>query len=275
LVEQGTTAGVFHAAERELVTRVLSLDERRVAELMTPRTKMAWLDATASPEENWRRVLASGHTSYPVCHGGPDRVLGIVAIKDLWAQTVAGEPLDFVRALKPAVFLPETARAIHVLETFRRSSGQTEIVLVIGEHGGLEGMITLFDLLEAIVGDIGAPEGAGEMDTGSLGDRSAAEDGAWIVDGLEPADSLKERFQIEEFPQEDDYHTVGGLVMTLFGHLPSEGDSVDWHELRFEVLSMDRNRVERVRVSPTAMDVGAQTPNGPPDSPESSIATPR
>lgn len=269
MVEQGTSAGVFHEAERDLVARVLALDERRVGELMTPRTRLVWLDVTDPPEENWRKVATSAHFYFPVCDGEPDRVLGVVAVRDLWAQTVSGGASDLRLALRPAVFVPESTRAIQALETFRRARSEPaapgapgatdrmDVALVVGEHGGLEGIVTLTDLLEAIVGDLNA------QPAGDAGDPTVAPDGSWTTSGLASADELKERYGLDELPQEDDYRTVGGLMLTLLGRVPVAGDRVEWRGLRFEVLAMDGNRIDQLRVAPAAAPgSGAQPTTG-------------
>jgi putative hemolysin len=266
MVEQGTTAGVFHAAERDLVARVLSLDERRVGELMTPRTRVHWIDVNDPPEDAWRAMAEGAHSYYPICDGNPDSVLGIVSVRDLWAQGVAGRAPDLRRALRPAVFVPESARAIQVLETFRAAArvadegDRLEVALVVGEHGGLEGLVTLTDLLEAIVGDLDAEPPSAE---GVLA--GAAPDGAWVVGGLESADLIKEQYKLQELPQEEGYHTVGGLVMTLLGRVPASGDRVEWNGLRFEVLEMEGHRVASVRVSPAPLSGAHPAQLAPPE----------
>lgn len=244
LIEQATSAGVLEAAERELVEQVFRLGDRRVGDLMTPRPQVSWVDANDPPEESWRAMSDSGHSNFPICDGNLDAVLGTVSIKDLWLQTTQGRRPDLQEAMHPSQLVLENAPALKVLETFREAG--IHFAIVIDEYGGMQGVITAMDVLEAIVGDIPSPDEPPEP--GSV--RRA--DGSWLFAGAMPAEELKETLGLKELPGEerDDYRTVGGLVMTRLRRVPKEGEHFEWEGLRFEVVDMDGNRVDQVLVVP-------------------------
>jgi putative hemolysin len=250
LMEEGARAGVFEEEERDLVRRALRLDDRPVRELMTPRPNVAWLDADLPPQEIRRQAAESRHSFFPVAREDLDDLLGIASVKDAWSREASGEPADLLDSLRPAPLVPEGAPATDALEAFKRSG--LPIALLIDERGHIEGLATLTDVLEALVGEV--PDG----------DRPAEEqivrreDGSWLVDGLLPADELKERLRLSALPREEeaDYQTVGGMVMDALGRVPEEGARFEWEGHSFEVVDMDGRRVDKVLVSPTR-EVGA------------------
>jgi putative hemolysin len=265
LIDQGAEAGVFERAEQDLVDGVLSLADRPVGELMTPRTRLVALDLEDPPEVNASKVAESPHTHFPVYRGDLDTVVGVVTVKDLWlAAGRAAAPLAELERLAHApLFVPEALRALRLLEVFRAAAvappGQAgapgatagaaqtlEVAIVIGEHGGTEGLITLTDLLEAITADL--PEAAGAAAAGLV----QRGDGSWLVDGELEADALKERLGLGTVPDpgRDEFHTVGGFVMHRLGRVPAVGDAFEWEGHRFEVLDMDGRRVDKVLVAP-------------------------
>jgi putative hemolysin len=244
LLEQGTEAGVFEEAELDMVQSVFRLADRRVGSLMTPRPEIAWLDLEDPEDEIRRRIIASPHSRMPVAEGSLDNVMGIVQAKNLLARSLMGEPLDLRAALVPPMFVPESMLALNALEQFRESG--VHIALVIDEFGGVQGLVTLYDILEAIVGDIPA---AGESDEPEVVQR---EDGSWLLDGGLPVDEFKDIFSITRLPDEERgyYNTVGGFIMTRLGRIPSASDHFEWAGLRFEVVDMDGFRVDKVLVLP-------------------------
>ncbi len=240
LVEQGAQAGVFQAAEREIVDRVFRLGDRRVADLLVPRPRVTWIDIAAPAEDNLRSMAQGGYTHYPVCRDDLDHVLGIVSVRELWAQQVTGQSADLESALRPPLYLPETVPAYQALEQFK-SSGQW-IALVLDEYGGVEGLITLGDLLGDLVGDGPPPVGA----AGAV--RRA--DGSWLVDGMLPLDAFRDVIPVTELPGEElgYFQTLGGFVLARLGRLPAAGDRVTWGGYAFEVVDMDGQRVDKVLV---------------------------
>jgi len=251
LIEQGLQAGVFHRAEKEMVEGVLRLDQLPVTAIMTPRPKIVFLNIDDSEELNWRKIVASGHSHFPVYQANRDQVLGMVAVKALWAHSAIGIPTSLKNLLTPPLVMPETMNCIQLLESFKKSGRHT--ALVADEFGGIQGMVTLIDVLEAIVGDLPAQ---GRRDQPEARQR---EDGSWLIDATLATGELKTTLQLDALPQEAaaDYQTVGGMVMTQFGRIPSAGDHFEWGGWRFEVVDMDRHRVDKVlasRVPPPVAD---------------------
>ncbi len=243
LIEQGLKAGVFHKAEKEMVEGVLGLDQLPVTAIMTPRPKIVFINIEDSDEVNWRKIVASGHSHFPVYQDNRDQVLGMVAVKALWAHAAIGIPTSLKNLLTPPLVVPETMNSVQLLETFKKSGRHA--ALVADEFGSIQGMVTLIDVLEAIVGDLPAQ---GRRDQPEARQR---DDGSWLIDATLAIKELKEVLHLDELPQEAeaDYQTLGGLVMTQFGRIPSAGDHFDWAGWRFEVVDMDRHRVDKVLVS--------------------------
>ena len=245
LMEEGARAGVFEEEERELVARALRLDDRPVRELMTPRPQVVWLDADNAPEEIRRRAAQSGHSYFPVARGDLDDMLGIASVKDAWAREVAGQSADLLGSLRRPPLVPEGAPATVALEAFKRTG--MPIALVLDERGHIEGLITLTDVLEALVGNV--PDADECVEVLIL----RREDGSWLVDGLLAAEELKERLELIGLPREEeaDYQTVGGMMMDALGRVPAAGDRFEWEGYSFEVVDMDGLRVDKVLVTPT------------------------
>ncbi|HEU0185322.1 MAG TPA: hemolysin family protein [Blastocatellia bacterium] len=243
LIDVGTEAGVFEAAEHELLDNIFRLADQKIPQLMTPRLDVVWLDVESPPEEIRRRIINSPYSRMPVCQGNLDDILGVVKARDLLARVLAGEPLDLLAATRPPLYVPETRTALQLLEIFKQSA--THIAMVIDEHGALEGLVTMNDVLETIVGGMPAQAGGGE----SLAIQR--EDGSWLIDGGMPISDFKELFSIEKLPREEEggYHTLAGFILTQLGRLPSVSDQFVWNNLRIEVVDMDRRRIDKVLVS--------------------------
>jgi putative hemolysin len=249
LMQQGTEAGVFEAAEHEMMQAVLRLGDWRVSTVMTLRTDIVWLDLDNTPEEIQRQIINSAHHSrLPVCQGSLDHVLGVVHTKDLLVQSLAEQRIDLAMAMQGPVFVPESIRALDVLELFKQSGNH--MALVVDEFGSIQGLVTLHDILAAVVGDVSA---AGEAVEPRAVQR---DDGSWLLDGLLPVDELKERFHLEPLPgeQQGAYQTLGGFVMTQLGRIPAVADHFVWSNMRFEVVDMDGHRVDKVLVTPITPD---------------------
>jgi putative hemolysin len=245
LIEQGTESGIFEETEQDMIENVLRLDERPVAMCMTPRTKIVWLDIGERLEEIQRKVVESHHSRFPVVKDNLDNIIGIVRAKDLLVQSLAHQRLDLKVLLRPPLFIPESMSALDVLELFKRQG--THIALVTDEYGGILGMVTHNDILEDIVGNIPT---AGEASAEPQAKQR--DDGSWLVDGLLDIDALKEIFEIEQLPDEEDrgYHTVGGFIMSRLQGIPAVGQHFQWRNLRFEVVDMDGRRVDKVLIIP-------------------------
>jgi putative hemolysin len=244
LMEEGAQAGVFEEEERDLVRRALRLDDRPVRELMTPRPNVVWLDADDPPEEILRRARDAGHSFFPVARGDLDDLLGIASVKEDWARQASGKNADLLDSLQRSPLVPEGAPATSALEAFKRSG--LPVSLVIDERGHIEGLVTLTDVLEALIGEVPDEDEPAEAAI------VRREDGSLMVDGLLGANELRERLGLGELPREEeaDYHTVGGMVMDNLGRVPATGDRFDWEGYTFEVLDMDGRRVDKVLVTP-------------------------
>jgi putative hemolysin len=251
LILQGAEAGVFEHSEREIVESVFRLDDRRVTALMTPRLEIAWLDADAPPEEIRRRVAESRHSRFPVARGQLDEVLGVVRTKDLLGRCLAGEPPDLRSSLRAPLYVPESQSALQLLELFRKA--HTHLALVVDEYGSVQGLVTVHDVLEAIVGDMSAARG-------SEPEAVERENGSWLLDGALLVDEFREIFPVGELPGEGrgSYQTLAGFVITQLGRVPRAADHFEWGGLRFEVVDMDGRRVDKVLVTPLGGDGGGR-----------------
>jgi len=237
LLDQGTQAGIFEEAEQDMVAGVFRLNDRRVYSLMTPRTEILWLHVRDTTDEILQKLAEGPYSRFPVCQGSLDNVLGVVKARELLIRSLAGEPIYLKECLSPALFIPETTFASRALEIFKESN--KELVLVIDEFGGVTGLLTINDVLEEIVGDIevGEPQ------------VTQRQDGSWLLDGMLDIDDFKELFHFGLLPNEDDYETLAGFVMTSLGKIPQAADQFEWEGLRFEVVDMDARRVDKVLVS--------------------------
>ncbi len=244
LIEQGTEAGTFEEAEQDMLNRVFRLGDRRVSALMTPRPDIIWLDLDDSAETNRQIMIDNAHGQFPVCQGELDNVLGIVQVNDLLARCLANQPFDLTAALQRPLYVPESTPGLRILELFKQSG--THIAIVVDEYGVIQGLVTLNDILEEIVGDIPSVD---ELDEPQAVQR---DDGSWLVDGMLSVEEFFELFEIPELPKEQrgNYHTMGGFVVTQLGRIPTATDHFEWQGMRFEVMDMDGNRVDKVLVVP-------------------------
>lgn len=243
LLKEGAEVGVFEKAEQDMVAHVFRLGGRRVSSLMTHRTDIVWLDADESLQVLARKVTQSTHSRYPVVRGSLDNVLGIVRAKELLACDLAHQEIDLKAVLHSPLFVPESTPALKVLQMFKESRRQ--IALVIDAHGSIQGLVTATDILEAIVGDMP------DVDEPFEPQVVQRADGSWLLDGLLPTDELREILGVKQLPGETQghYHTLGGFVMKMLGRIPAKADHFEWKGLRFEVVDMDRYRVDKVLVA--------------------------
>ena len=246
LVQQGTEAGVFEESEQDMMEAVLRLGDKTARSLITPRTKIAWIDLGDSIQQIREKIIQSGHSRFPVATETLDNVAGIVQAKDLLAMSLAGKALDLKALIQEPLFVPRTISILALLESFKKSS--KHIALVVDEYGGIEGLLTHHDILEAIAGDM--PFGARPSDPKAV----QRHDGSWLLDGMLSVDEFKEIFNLESLPGEkkDAYQTLGGFVFTQMGRVPSVAENFEWNDLRFEVVDMDGKRIDKVLVTSLA-----------------------
>jgi putative hemolysin len=243
LIEQGTREGVFDKAEKDIVKSVFRLADREVGVLMTPRLDIVWLDLNATDQENRKKIMENPYNRFPVARGGLDEALGVVRAKDLLVQGLSGQPLNPEENMSPPLFIPENAPAMDLLELFKKK--RPHLALVVDEYGGIQGLVTLNDILESIVGEI-AP-----LDQSEEATATRREDGSWLVDGMMPIDELKELVGLGRLPEEGSGHfqTLGGFIMMQMGRVPAPADYFKWDDFCFEVVDMDGKRVDKVLIS--------------------------
>ncbi|MDD4162394.1 MAG: hemolysin family protein [Methanothrix sp.] len=250
LIDQGTTAGVFEEEEQDIMERVFSLGDRRVNSIMTPRGEIVWLDVDDSGAEISRKLAGGTYSMFPVCSKRLDNVLGVVQSKDLLSCNLSDKKVDLKASLLPPLFVPESMRALKVLERFKQTG--IHLAIVLDEYASVQGIVTLVDLLEGLVGDIPHIDELAEPQI------VKREDGSWLVDGTLPVDAFRETVDPEGLPEEeeDQYTTLGGFVMMHLEKIPATGDHFEWGGYRFEVVDMDERRVDKILVSPLAKDKG-------------------
>ena len=243
LIQQGTAAGVFEESEQDMIEAVIELGDKSARALMTPRTQIVWLDQSDPIEEIRSRISESGHSRFPVGNGSLDNLVGVTQAKDLLSNALYGKPIDLFASLQTPVLVPRTLTALQVLDYIKRSG--SHLVLVVDEYGGIEGLLTHHDVLEAIAGDM--PFG----ETVTPPKAVQRSDGSWLVDGMIPVDEFKEIFDLDSLPGEkqDAYQTLGGFIFTRMGRVPSVAESFEWNHLRFEIVDMDGKRIDKVLVS--------------------------
>ena len=240
LISEGAESGAIQETEEHIVQRVFQLGDQRVAAIMTPRPDIEWIDVKATAEELRAFLASHAHTQFVVCQDSLDNVLGIVRSADLLPQAFKGVPIQLRSLTREALFVPDSMPAVQLLESFRGS--HKHVALVMDEYGAVEGLVTVTDLLTAIVGDL--PGDATE----AQGAIVARADGSFLVDGSAPMEEVVKHFEIPALPEDEAgaYHTLGGFVMARLGRVPKTADRFEWEGLRFEVVDMDGRRIDKV-----------------------------
>lgn len=244
LMEQGAEAGVFHESEQAIVSNVLRLDEQRIGTIMTHRSDIYVLDLDEPEAEIRNRVAESPYTRIVVCRGGLDHIVGVLRTADLLKAALAGAPLAVDQFLRPPLYVPEGVTTTHLLENFRKARQQC--ALIVDEYGELQGLVTLTDVMTAIVGELPSSDLPQEQDI------VAREDGSWLVDGSATIERVKSALELNDvLPGEEEnvFNTLGGFVMHVLGRIPAETDYFVVAGCRFEVMDMDKNRVDKILVT--------------------------
>ena len=242
MIEQGTAAGAFEEAEQDIIERVFSLNDQRVGRLMIPRPKIVWLDLNDDPSSIRVTLHANDFTRFPVCDGEIDKIVGVIHVKNLLDSCIANLPLDIRKHMRPPIFVPKQMPTLKVLELFKQSG--MYLAIVIDEYGSIIGLVSLNDILEAIIGNISPLENPMEQHA------IRRDDGSWLMDGILPIDRFKEITGKGHLPDEKKYRTLGGFIMAQTGSVPKAGDHFQWEGLRIEVVDMDGNRIDKVLVGP-------------------------
>lgn len=244
-LEEGLDAGLIEEHEHQMVRNVFHLDDRSLTSMMVPRGDIEWLEADQTVVQALEYVARSGengtHSWYPVCRGGLDDVIGIISVAKLLELARTTEKVE--KHAAPAAFVPETLSGLEMLEQLRARAGR--LMFIVDEYGVVQGMMTPRDFLEAITGEL---KPGAHMDAWA----TPQADGAWILDGMMPVSELKSRLDIDDLPLEDKgrYNTVAGLMLAIWGHLPSVGDRVEIEGWVFEVVEMEGRRIDRVLARP-------------------------
>jgi len=242
-IQEGRQTGVFDEAEQTMVSGVFRFTDRRVDAIMTPHTELDWIDLNDDNETIIKELMESSYSRLPVAHGDLDRSMGFVNTKDLLGVDIYNPQFKLEDYIREPLFFPGNMPAVKAFEQFRETG--IHHALVLDEYGGVQGFVTLYDILEAIVGDIPLDE----FDTDQ--DVVQRADGTWLVDGLIPIDELKEILHVDELPEENQagFQTLSGFVMNQMGRIPKTGQTFEWDHWRFEVVDMDGHRVDRVLVT--------------------------
>lgn len=259
MFKEGTAAGLFEKTEYDIVSRALRLDDRHLKALMTPRVDLVMIDLDAGRRETLELICRHNYSRFPVYRGDRAQILGYVKARDLLAQSVSRgslEAIDIAQAVSEVLFVPETVGAMVLLELFKKH--RAELALVVDEYGDIQGMVTLSDVMSALVGDVTV------IDEEHDPDAVQRPDGSWLLDGGIDLDRFRDLMNTEvHFPDEEAgaYHTLAGFVLYQFGYIPKTSESFDWGDYRLEVVDMDGNRIDRVLVTPRT-----GTPRQPPAS---------
>ena len=245
LIDEGLSTGVFKKAEKDMVEGVFELDEQHAGDLMTPRARMIWLSLDDTDDENWRRIAGSGHSHFPVYQETRDNVIGMVSVKSLWANLSLAGRVELRALVTPPLYVPTAMPAGKLIESFKKSG--KHIALVVDEFGSLQGLVTLNDVMMAIVGNL--PEREQRHDPKA----ALRQDGSWLIDAMLDIDETKLSLGIEDdLPGENEnrFSTLGGFILFRIGHIPREGEKFLWEGFEFEIIDMDRQRIDKVLVTP-------------------------
>lgn len=245
LIEEGIEGGRLRPGEGRLVRSAVSFTEKRVWELMTPRTDIVWLERSEPAELLHRRMSETTHSRFPVCEGGLDTVIGVVRAKDILnghAEDGLGD------SLTPPLFIPQNAPAPRALESMRAVGA--DLAIAVDEYGIVQGMVTMHDILHAIVGETTHAAGQGPED----GLAVLASDGTWVMEGVLETTRFQELLSLRDLAVPDSCRTLGGLIMSMLGRVPSPADKVHVNGVQLEVMTMEGNRVGKVRAVPPPHD---------------------
>lgn len=249
LIEQGVYSGVVEEIEQDMVEQIFYLGDKRLGDILTPRTQIVWLDIEKPFEENIRKMNESNHSRFPVGQGSLDNFLGIIHTKDVFAKMAEGKPFRLADCIKETIVLPEPMKVFQALDAFKKS-GQHEAI-VIDEYGGIEGYVTIYDFMENIVGDLPQVEDEEEP---QIIQRT---ENTWLADGLISIDQFRRYFDLEDEPElrgGNNFHTLGGFITMSLGDIPKVKDTVEIENLILEVVDMDHVRVDKVLITRIEQD---------------------
>ncbi|ULQ57284.1 hemolysin family protein [Flavihumibacter rivuli] len=238
IISEGTEQGTIAEAEQEIIERVFHLGDRNITSLMTHRSDIIWFDLNDNEVSIKEKIVKEPHSVYPICDSDLDNIKGVVSIKDLY---ISNDMTLFKHIMKPAMFVPENNTAYRVLEKFKESKNHS--CFIVDEYGSVQGMITLNDILEAIVGDLP------QQDIQDY-EIIAREDGSFLVDGQIPFYDFLSRFEMTDWMHEgeQEFNTLAGFILHKLERIPQTGDTLEWKGFRFEIIDMDSLRIDKILV---------------------------
>jgi putative hemolysin len=241
-IAEGTAAGVLEPEEKQMLDRVMRLDDIPVVAAMTHRNDIVWIEVGEAPESILHKVEKSRHSRYPLCRESFEHILGIVVVKDVLLQLGRGNQADLRAIAQKPSYMPESKSVLEALEEFKQSA--SNMALIVDEYGGLQGIVTLKDIMEVIVGVL--PEPAHREDYTA----TQRDDGGWLVDGGLSIHEAEEMMDIHGLTDKTDgFTTLAGFVLVQLGHFPKAGENFYWRDWRFEVIDMDGTRIDKLLVS--------------------------
>ena len=245
MIEQGKQDGVFEENEQDIVESVFRLSDQTVDALMTPRTELDWIDLEEPVEDSLKEIADSTYHYFPLVRGNPDNVLGVISSKALLDAYIRHDDIDLEKIMEPPLFVPESKPALSLLDDLKAS--ESNFAVVLDEYGGFSGMITPYDLLNELVGDV---TNIGE-EPDDEDDVLVRDDGSWSFDGMIDIEEFKETIGVRELPDENriGYQTLAGFILSQTGSIPSSGYCFDWNGFHFEIVDMDGLRIDRVFVN--------------------------
>lgn len=239
IAEQAAQSDLFKPEEKEMIRGVLALGERPVSSIMSPSNELEWLDLNKKPEELYAAISALTHSRVILARDTIDDFVGVAVIKELLNMLIEGETIDWTRVVRQPAIVHETTNVLKVMEQLRHSPVQ--MVMIVDEHGALEGIATPTDVLEAIAGEF--PD---MYEEAAILERH--EDGSWLADGFIDIRQLSGTIGLDLVDETNRYSTLAGYILTQIGHLPQEGESVETDALHFDILSLDKRSIGKVRI---------------------------
>ncbi len=242
IISEGTEHGAIEEAEQEIIERVFHLGDRNITSLMTHRSDIIWFDVNDNEENIREKIITDPHSIYPICDGDIDNLKGVISLKDIY---VSPDRTLFKEFMKPALFVPDNNTAYQVMEKFKES--KIHSCFIVDEYGSIRGMITLNDILEAIIGDMPQPDD--EEDYEIL----RRDDGTYLVDAQIPFYDFLSRFEKTDWltEEEHEFDTLAGCILNEIERIPQTGDKIEWREFKFEIMDMDGHRIDKVLVTPS------------------------
>ena len=255
MIKEGIEGGTIEQEEEDIIKRVFKLDDQKVESIMTPRNEIIWIDLEDDRQVNKVKIMESKRSIFPIAYGELDDFIGVVQAKDILSMMFSGEKFDINSIVKEPLVVSENLETLELLKEFKENQGYVHMSLVVDEFGSVEGLITLNDLLEGIVGDI---PGIDEDDDPIATQR---DDGTWLIDGRFGIDRFKELFNIDDkFPDEDEdgFTTLAGFILSISGTVPDVKDKYEWERFIFEIVDLDGHQIDKILVTDLGEDYDSQ-----------------